>query len=179
MPIAELVMIAYGVDATRIRNLIDDVPAIITGALAFNPATKPSCAYFADSAGQRVAALNLRLVVPEETGAVRLWFQRLAPALVSAFGPGSDLALMSRPTHGFHGLVSDFDGTLVHEESLDLYAQDVGLGDAVAALTEESMRGKREFSQSIMARCRLLAGQSTESFHDLADRLTLRSGAGK
>lgn len=71
----------------------------------------------------------------------------------------------------------DMDSTLINEEGIDLLAQVSGVGEAVAALTDAAMHGKRDFYTSLRARTKLLAGQSIQRFREVRARLTFTDGA--
>ena len=52
----------------------------------------------------------------------------------------------------------DMDSTLIETEVIDELARRAGVGDAVAAITEQAMRGELDFQESFRARVALLKG---------------------
>ena len=55
-------------------------------------------------------------------------------------------------------LVMDVDGTLIRQEGIDLLAQEAGVGEKVAEITAQAMKGELDFSASLEARVALLKG---------------------
>lgn len=75
-------------------------------------------------------------------------------------------------------LVSDMDSTLITIECIDEIADMQGLKPQVAAITERSMRGELDFSESLKARVALLAGLPEAALASVYDeRLQLMAGA--
>lgn len=75
-------------------------------------------------------------------------------------------------------LVSDMDSTLITIECIDEIADMQGLKPQVAAITERSMRGELDFSESLKARVALLAGLPEAALASVYDeRLQLMPGA--
>ncbi|MEQ6291933.1 phosphoserine phosphatase SerB [Vogesella sp. GCM10023246] len=75
-------------------------------------------------------------------------------------------------------LVSDMDSTLITIECIDEIADMQGLKPQVAAITERSMRGELDFSQSLRERVALLAGLPEAALAQVYEqRLQLMPGA--
>jgi phosphoserine phosphatase len=74
-------------------------------------------------------------------------------------------------------LVADMDATMIVEESLDELARLVGVGDAVARLTERAMRGDVPFEEALATRVALFAGVPVGLIEEVAARLTPSPGA--
>ena len=75
-------------------------------------------------------------------------------------------------------LVSDMDSTLITIECIDEIADMQGLKPQVAAITERSMRGELDFSESLKARVALLAGLPEAALASVYEqRLQLMAGA--
>ena len=75
-------------------------------------------------------------------------------------------------------LVSDMDSTLITIECIDEIADMQGLKPQVAAITERSMRGELDFTESLKARVALLAGLPEAALASVYDeRLQLMAGA--
>ena len=71
----------------------------------------------------------------------------------------------------------DMDSTLIREEVIDLLAQHAGVGEQVVAITERTMRGEIDFSQSLAERVGLLAGLSANVFDQVRNEISLSKGA--
>ena len=74
-------------------------------------------------------------------------------------------------------LIADMDSTIITSESLDDLAALAGIGDAVAAITRQSMAGEIDFEAALDARIAILAGQSTQLFDRLVNDAVLTAGA--
>ncbi len=74
-------------------------------------------------------------------------------------------------------VILDMDSTLIREEVIDLLAQHAGVGEQVVAITERTMRGEIDFSQSLKERVGLLAGLSTNVFDQVRNEISLSKGA--
>ena len=76
-------------------------------------------------------------------------------------------------------VVLDIDSTLINEEGLDLLAQRAGsdVAVAVSAITDRAMAGELDFSDSLVKRVSLLAGQPASLLDEVAQLLTLTEGA--
>jgi len=74
-------------------------------------------------------------------------------------------------------VVLDVDSTLIQNEMIDLLADEAGLGDECAAITEAAMRGELDFEEALRDRVRLLAGQPEEIIDHAYKRLELTTGA--
>jgi phosphoserine phosphatase len=71
----------------------------------------------------------------------------------------------------------DMDSTLIQVEVIDELARAAGVGEQVAAITEEAMQGKLDFSESFRKRLSLLEGLDASVLQEIADRLPLTQGA--
>jgi phosphoserine phosphatase len=71
----------------------------------------------------------------------------------------------------------DMDSTLIETEVIDQLAIRAGVGDAVARVTEDAMKGKLEFKESLIKRVALLKGLKVEVLEDLNASLPLTEGA--
>jgi len=74
-------------------------------------------------------------------------------------------------------VVFDMDSTLIQTEVIDEMAREAGVGDAVAAITEQAMRGELDFKESLTRRLALLKGLEADRLADIADNLPLTDGA--
>jgi phosphoserine phosphatase len=74
--------------------------------------------------------------------------------------------------------LADMDSTMIGQECIDELAEEVGLRDQVAAITEQAMRGEIAFEPALRARVALLAGlDSAVIGRVLAQRIFLTPGA--
>ncbi len=73
--------------------------------------------------------------------------------------------------------VFDMDSTLIEEEVIDELAVEAGVGDQVAAITEQAMQGKIDFQESFRRRLVLLKGLEESALERVGQRLVLTEGA--
>lgn len=74
--------------------------------------------------------------------------------------------------------VMDMDSTLINIECIDEIADMVGIKPQIAAITERTMRGELDFSESLRARVALLKGlKESDLMRVLNERLALNPGA--
>ncbi len=71
----------------------------------------------------------------------------------------------------------DMDSTLIEAEVIDELAKRAGVGEQVAAITEQAMRGEIDFSESFRRRVGLLKGLDESVLADIANALPLTEGA--
>ena len=71
----------------------------------------------------------------------------------------------------------DMDSTLIDTEVIDVLAQQMGVGRAVAEITERAMRGEIDFSESLIQRVALLRGMEESQLQEVASGLPLMEGA--
>lgn len=74
-------------------------------------------------------------------------------------------------------LVMDVDGTLIRQEGIDLLAQEAGVGEKVAEITAQAMKGELDFSASLEARVALLKGLETSIFPKILEQIEVTPGA--
>ncbi|MEC8026590.1 MAG: phosphoserine phosphatase SerB [Pseudomonadota bacterium] len=74
-------------------------------------------------------------------------------------------------------LIADMDSTIITGESLDDLAAMVGIGDEIAAITAQAMRGELDFDGALCARVTRLAGQPASLLDRLRAEITLNPGA--
>ena len=77
-----------------------------------------------------------------------------------------DMAVQPRHGRARKLLVGDMDSTFITVECIDVLAARAGLGDAVAAITQSSIRGERDFSDSLRERVALLKGAGESLLQD-------------
>ena len=71
----------------------------------------------------------------------------------------------------------DMDSTLIQQEVIDLLAERCGVGAEVAVITQAAMRGELDFTESLTARVKLLAGANAEILESVKTSITLTPGA--
>ena len=71
----------------------------------------------------------------------------------------------------------DVDSTLIQNEMIDLLADQAGVGEECALITEAAMRGELDFEEALRDRVRLLAGQPEEIIDRAYEQLELTAGA--
>lgn len=71
----------------------------------------------------------------------------------------------------------DMDSTLIEAEVIDELAKAAGVGEQVAAITEQAMRGELDFTASFRARLALLEGLDASVLEGIASQLRLTEGA--
>lgn len=93
--------------------------------------------------------------------------------------PGLDVAVQPQglPRRALRLMVLDVDRTLVQNEMIDEIADLAGVGDQVAAITEQAMAGELDFESALRARVALLAGQPAAVLEQAWQRLELTPGA--
>uniref|UniRef100_Q3ATJ3 Phosphoserine phosphatase n=1 Tax=Chlorobium chlorochromatii (strain CaD3) TaxID=340177 RepID=Q3ATJ3_CHLCH len=74
-------------------------------------------------------------------------------------------------------VVFDMDSTLITSEVIDELALEAGVGEQVAAITEQAMRGELDFTASLQRRVALLKGLEESVMERVAARLQLTEGA--
>ncbi|MFB9886502.1 phosphoserine phosphatase SerB [Balneatrix alpica] len=100
-----------------------------------------------------------------------------------AFATRTGLELVLQQASAFYGLrrliCFDMDSTLIKAEVIDELAKEAGIGEQVAAITEEAMQGHIDFKESFRRRMALLNGLDESVLQGVAARLQLMDGAEK
>jgi phosphoserine phosphatase len=73
--------------------------------------------------------------------------------------------------------VFDFDSTLMDGETIDFFAEELGIGEEVARITEEAMSGRLDFFESLQQRVGLLKGLDFEVVEKISQSLPYMPGA--
>lgn len=79
--------------------------------------------------------------------------------------------------HAKRLVVMDVDSTLIQNEMIDLLADQAGVGEQCAAITEAAMNGQLDFEESLRQRVALLGGQPAEIIDRAYEKLELTDGA--
>lgn len=92
---------------------------------------------------------------------------------------GVDIAFQEDSIYRRHRrmVVFDMDSTLITSEVIDELAIEAGVGEEVAAITEQAMRGEIDFDGSLQRRVSLLQGVDEGVLAAVAQRLKLTEGA--
>ncbi len=73
--------------------------------------------------------------------------------------------------------VFDFDSTLMDGETIDFFAEELGIGEEVARITEEAMSGRLDFFESLQQRVGLLKGLDYKVVEKISQNLPYMNGA--
>ena len=73
--------------------------------------------------------------------------------------------------------VFDFDSTLMDGETIDFFAEELGIGEEVARITEEAMSGRLDFFESLQRRVKLLEGLDFSVVEKISQNLPYMPGA--
>ena len=73
--------------------------------------------------------------------------------------------------------VFDFDSTLMDGETIDFFAEELGIGEEVAFITEEAMSGRLDFFESLQSRVKLLKGLDFSVVEKISQNLPYMQGA--
>ena len=73
--------------------------------------------------------------------------------------------------------VFDFDSTLMDGETIDFFAEELGIGEQVAHITEEAMSGRLDFFESLQQRVGLLKGLDYSVVEKISHNLPYMKGA--
>jgi len=92
---------------------------------------------------------------------------------------GVDVAVQRAGLHrrAMRLIVMDVDSTLIQDEVIDLLAERAGCAQAVAKVTESTMRGELDFAASLRERTALLAGLDAAVLDEVRASLRLTPGA--
>lgn len=80
-------------------------------------------------------------------------------------------------SRGQHLVVMDVDSTVIQDEVIDLLADEAGVMDRVAEITERAMAGELDFTASLRERVALLAGLDQGVLERVRERVRLTPGA--
>lgn len=73
--------------------------------------------------------------------------------------------------------VFDFDSTLMDGETIDFFAEELGLGEQVSKITEAAMSGELDFFESLQQRVSLLKGLEYSVVERISQNLPYMKGA--
>lgn len=73
-------------------------------------------------------------------------------------------------------VVLDVDSTLIHDEVIELLAEEAGSRERVAEITERAMSGELDFAASLRSRVRTLDGLGAEALERVGERIRVTDG---
>ncbi len=73
--------------------------------------------------------------------------------------------------------VFDFDSTLMDGETLEFFAQEIGIAEKVKSITDRAMRGELDFFESLTERVSFLKGLPVSKVDEISKTLPLMPGA--
>ncbi len=73
--------------------------------------------------------------------------------------------------------VFDFDSTLMDGETIDFFAEAMGIGEQVSQITERAMNGELDFFESLQQRVGLLRGLEFSKIEEICHNLPYMNGA--
>jgi phosphoserine phosphatase len=119
--------------------------------------------------------------------AVEMWvdFRRAKPetllAEMSEVARNTGVDMVIQPMQAYQKrkklVAFDMDSTLVDAEIIDELAKLAGVGERVAAITEQGMQGMMDFTESLRARVRLLKGLRLEALDSFGRTIRLTQGS--
>ena len=152
---------------------------ILISASAKNPDLKNTLSYFMETVGMT----KHRWLAEGENDqwAIECHFKKETDKITSIRKMGDslglDINLINEANRQKKLLLADMDSTLVKGESLDEVAAKAGIGDQIANITLQSMRGELDFNQSIIRRIAMLKGLREEILIEIIAETQLNNGA--
>ena len=126
---------------------------------------------------RRIAAYPVTAVVVESSGAAIVELRRALAAVAVEFGIDIAVQEPGIDRRGQHLVVMDVDSTVIQDEVIDLLADEAGVQDQVAQITERAMAGELDFEASLRERVGLLAGLDVSVIARVRSRVRLTPGA--
>ncbi|MDP2288665.1 MAG: phosphoserine phosphatase SerB [Actinomycetota bacterium] len=126
---------------------------------------------------RRIASYPVTALLFEVSGASSADTRRALT--VAANKTGADIAVQDAglDRRGQHLVVMDVDSTVIQNEVIDLLAQEAGVLQEVAAITERAMAGELDFAESLRERVALLQGLPVTAIAAVQARIVLTPGA--
>ncbi|PCJ32467.1 MAG: phosphoserine phosphatase SerB [Moraxellaceae bacterium] len=111
--------------------------------------------------------------IPTDINAMRAKFLAVAQKL------GVDIAFQKDSVYRRNRrlVCFDMDSTLIEAEVIDELAKHAGVGEQVAAITEQAMQGEIDFTESFRQRVALLKGLDASVLETIAEQLPITEGA--
>lgn len=166
-------------DSDRRRNRVH---VTLLGAPLTPGAVASAAMLIADRGGnidriRRIASYPVTAVEFQGSGVSAEDVRRPLMAVASAHDADVAVQEAGLDRHGQHLVVMDVDSTFIQDEVIDLLAEEAGVADQVAAITERAMAGELDFEASLRERVALLAGLPVDVLDRVRDRITLTPGA--
>lgn len=172
-------VVGAGEDDERRRNRIH---ITVLGAPLRPVAIAAMAKEIADRGGnidriRRIASYPVTALVLEGSGVAASDLRRPLAEVAAAHGADVAVQQAALDRRGQYLVVMDVDSTFIQDEVIDLLADEAGVMDDVARITEEAMAGRLDFEQSLRARVALLEGLPVSAIDTVRDRITLTPGA--
>lgn len=166
-------------DSERRRNRVH---VTILGAPLLPEAIAATASLIADRGGnidriRRIASYPVTALEFQGSGVSVDEIRRPLVAVASAHGADVAVQEAGLDRRGQHLVVMDVDSTFIQDEVIDLLADEAGVADEVASITERAMAGELDFEASLRERVALLAGLPAEVLDHVRRRVTLTPGA--
>jgi phosphoserine phosphatase len=126
---------------------------------------------------RRIASYPVTAVVFEGSGEDMRDLRAELSLAASALGVDIAVQHAGLDRRGQRLVVMDVDSTLIQDEVIDLLAERAGVLPQVAAITERTMRGEIDFTESLRDRVAYLEGLPVQVLADTAARIRLTPGA--
>jgi phosphoserine phosphatase len=126
---------------------------------------------------RRIASYPVTAIEFQGSGVLVSDLRRPLAAVASRHGADIAVQEATLDRRGQYLVVMDVDSTFIQDEVIDLLADEAGVMDQVAALTERARAGELDFEQSLRARVALLEGLPAEALDRVRERITLTPGA--
>lgn len=126
---------------------------------------------------RRIAAYPVTALVFETSGASVADLRRELASVAAMIGIDVAVQASALDRRGQHLVVMDVDSTVIQDEVIDLLAEEAGVLDAVASITERAMTGDLDFAASLRERVALLAGLDASVLDRVRARIRLTPGA--
>lgn len=166
-------------DSERRRNRVH---ITLLGAPLRPSAVAAAAALIAERGGnidriRRIASYPVTAVEFQGSGVTAEEIRRPLMSVASAHHADVAVQEAGLDRHGQHLVVMDVDSTFIQDEVIDLLADEAGVADQVAAITERAMAGELDFEASLRERVALLAGLPADVLDRVRGRITLTPGA--
>lgn len=126
---------------------------------------------------RRVASYPVTAIILEGSGVEAEDLRRPLAEIATRHGADVSVQQAGLDRRGQYLVVMDVDSTFIQDEVIDLLADEAGVMDKVAAITEEAMAGRLDFEQSLRARVALLEGLPVAAIDAVRERISLTPGA--
>ena len=126
---------------------------------------------------RRIAEYPVTAIVLEGSGAELADLRRSLTEVSGSLGVDIAVQRAGLGDRGQRLIVMDVDSTLIQDEVIDMLAEEAGVGDQVARITESAMNGQVDFATSLRWRVEALAGLDADALDRVRARVRLTPGA--